>query len=88
MSDIFKFDNKRAEEILSIVHDCYLKGSHLYRYYHAKNGSAPQHKHVPESIKKGSVKHQSFLFFCFNINLSQSERYGISAMRDDLQQKS
>lgn len=63
MSDMFEFDNKRAEEILPAIYDCYLKGSHLYRYYHAKNGSAPQHKYVPENIKRGSAKHQLFLFF-------------------------
>lgn len=63
MSNIFEFDRERAEEILSIVYQSYLNNSHLYRYYHAKNGSAPQHKHIPISIKRGSPEHQIFLFF-------------------------
>lgn len=75
MSDIiFKFDDERAEEILSVVYACYLNGSHLYRYYHAKNGSAPQHKHIPTSIKKRSAEHQIFLFFASILTYhSQSE---------------
>lgn len=59
----FKFNKPKARKCLSLIHNAYKKKTYLFEHVHAMNGDAPQHKYVPKGIKKGSQKHQIFLFF-------------------------
>ena len=60
---MFEFGLKKARMVLNIIYRAYQVKTHLYKYVHAQNGNAPQHRHIPASVKKGSLEHQTFLFF-------------------------
>lgn len=61
---MFEFDKRRAKKLLiDRLFGAYYGETHLFKYVHAKNGDAPQHKYWPADVKKGSYEHQVFLFF-------------------------
>lgn len=61
---MFKFNKNKAQVLLiENLLESYKNDKHLFRYVHAKNGDAPQHKYIPEGVEKGSYNHQIFLFF-------------------------
>lgn len=74
---MFKFDKKRAEEILGIIYEAHMAHTHLFRWVHANNGSAPQQKYIPAGVEKRSLEHQRFLFFCSLMTYSSQSEQGV-----------
>jgi endonuclease III len=56
------FDEDRAYRVLSDIALAYRTQRQLYSRVHARECSAPQHKHIPPGVHKASPEHQIFLF--------------------------
>lgn len=70
-----KFRKKKAIKVLGMIAEAYTSETHLYKYCNAKNGDAPQHRHIPKGVGKGSREHLMYLFFANLLTYhSQSEQ--------------
>lgn len=58
-----QFKKARANNCLSKIYRAYQDKTYLFKFVHASNGDAPQHKYIPKGVRKGSLRHQIFLFF-------------------------
>ncbi len=68
-------NKKKARRCFKLIYEAYQKKTHLFQFVHASNGDAPQYRYIPKGVKKGSIKHQIFLFFANILTYhSQSEQ--------------
>lgn len=74
---MFSFNREKARELFGVIYGAYLGHKNLFKWVHADNGDAPQHKYVPVGVERGSLKHQQFLFFCSLITYSSQSEQGI-----------
>jgi len=74
---MFDFDRERAKEVLGIIYEAYTRRTYLFKWVHTSNGDAPQHRYIPDGVKRGSLEHRQFLFFCSLITYSGQSEQGI-----------